>query len=151
MSTWRTLMAVRIGDHARWRLKPSYVRTMSKAALRLRPDDCGCLASASVPASTTRWTGRRPSRAPSRRRSAGRYRYPAAHAEVDAQVGSFLRRLEPHRLAPPVRRGEHPPDQRVAHLTREVRPAHEGVVVVHVHDPAVQRRVGDQAAGVLDL
>src|SRR6266702_3836755 len=31
MSTWGTLMAVRIGDHARWRLKPSYVRSMSKA------------------------------------------------------------------------------------------------------------------------
>ena len=59
--------------------------------------------------------------------------------------------LAPHRLAPPVRRGEHPPGQRGAQLAGGVRPAHERVAVVHVHDAAVQRLVGDQAAGGLDL
>src|SRR5215472_12978972 len=31
MSTWRTFMAARMGDHVPWRLKPGYVRAMSKA------------------------------------------------------------------------------------------------------------------------
>src|SRR5215472_13462046 len=31
MSTWRTVMAARMGDHVPWRLKPGYVRAMSKA------------------------------------------------------------------------------------------------------------------------
>src|SRR5256886_17345025 len=31
MSTWGTLMAMRIGDHAPWRLKPTYVHAMGKA------------------------------------------------------------------------------------------------------------------------
>ena len=76
---------------------------------------------------------------------------PAAHAEVNAEVGPVLGGLAPYRLAPAAGRGERSAGQRGAQLTGGVRAADERVAVVDVRDAPAQRLVGNQAAGGLDL
>src|SRR5690348_5951433 len=76
---------------------------------------------------------------------------PAAHTEVNAEVGPVPGGLAPHRLAPAAGRGERSAGQRGAQLTGGVRAADERVAVVDVRDAPAQRLVGNQAAGGLDL
>nr|WP_255498225.1 hypothetical protein [Nakamurella sp. PAMC28650] len=82
---------------------------------------------------------------------------PAAHPEVDAQVGTGCHGpadtggLAPHRLSAPTGRGEHPADQGVTQLTGGMWAADERVGVVDGHDAPLQRTFGNHTASVLDL
>ena len=76
---------------------------------------------------------------------------PTGHPEVQAEHGPIPGGLQPHRLAAAVGVEQPAADERVGDLARRVRAADVRVGVVDGDDLAVQRALGDQRAGSLDL